>query len=88
MRVEVEPPSISGETVVFRWTQTEPNPFQHENAFSFRYEGIDLTRFSPLLFYEIFLGLQLKVFAAYRIPIDVVFPEPSPIGRRFTTRSR
>jgi hypothetical protein len=78
MRVEVEPPSISGETVIFRWSQSEPNPFQYENTFSFRYDGIDLARFSPFLFYEMFLGLQLKVFASYRIPIDLVFPEPIP----------
>jgi hypothetical protein len=78
MRVVVETPIVSGETVVFRWTQSEPNPFQYENTFSFRYEGIDLAVFSPLLFYEIFLGLQLRVFAAYRTPIEVVFPEPIP----------
>lgn len=78
MKVLVEAPSIDGETVVFRWTQTEPNPYQYENSFSFRYEGIDLTRFSPLLFHEIFLGLQLQVFAAYGKPVEVVFPEPIP----------
>ncbi|HEY7032363.1 MAG TPA: hypothetical protein VH482_13575 [Thermomicrobiales bacterium] len=74
----VEPPSIDGETVVFRWTQTEPNPYQYENSFYLRYEGIDLARFAPPFFFEIFLGLQLKVFAAYGEPVEVVFPEPVP----------
>jgi hypothetical protein len=78
MKVVVEKPSIDGETVVFRWSQSEPNPFQYENSFFLRYEGIDLARFSPFLFYEIFLGLQLNVFAAYGKPVDVVLPEPIP----------
>jgi hypothetical protein len=78
VRVDVEPPVVSGDTVVFRWTQSEPNPFQRVNEFRFRYEGIDLAAFAPLLFYEIFLGLQLRVFAAYRRPVAVVFPEPLP----------
>jgi hypothetical protein len=75
VKVSVERPAVSGDTVVFRWTQSEPNPFQHQNSFFLRYEGLDLTRFSPNLFYELFLGLQLKVFAAYDKPVDVVFPD-------------
>jgi hypothetical protein len=78
MRVEVAAPEVSGETVRFRWAQTEPNPYQSENGFFLRYEGIDLGRFSATLFYEVFLGLQLKVFAAYGTPVEVVFPEPVP----------
>jgi hypothetical protein len=78
MKVVVESPAIDGETVVFRWTQTAPNPFQYENAFFLRYEGVNLAQFAPALFFEIFLGLQLRVFAAYGTPVEVVFPEPVP----------
>ncbi|HEY7036170.1 MAG TPA: hypothetical protein VH482_32855, partial [Thermomicrobiales bacterium] len=78
MRVEVERPAIAGDTVVFRWTQSEPNPYQYENSFFLRYEGIDLTRFSVQLFYEVFLGLQLRVFAGYGRAVELVFPEPVP----------
>ncbi|MEA2586640.1 MAG: hypothetical protein QOF33_4725 [Thermomicrobiales bacterium] len=78
VRVDVAAPAVSGDTVVFRWTQSEPNPFQHENCFYLRYEGLDLTRFSSSLFYEIFLGLQLRVFKSYGRAVEVVFPEPVP----------
>jgi hypothetical protein len=78
VKVLVAEPVIAGESVLFRWTQSEPNPYQAKNEFSFRYEGIDLGAFSPLLFYEIFLGLQLKVFGAYRRPVEVIFPRPVP----------
>jgi hypothetical protein len=78
MRVNVETPIVSGDTVVFRWTQSEPNPYQYENCFYLRYDGLDLTRFSSALFFEVFLGLQLKVFAAYGKDVEVVFPEPVP----------
>jgi hypothetical protein len=78
VKVVVEEPAVDGDTVVFRWTQSEPNPYQAQNEFFFRYEGIDLAAFSPLLFYEIFLGLQLKVFAGYRRPVDLVFARPIP----------
>jgi hypothetical protein len=78
MRVDVERPAISGDTVVFRWIQSEPNPYQYDNTFFLRYKGLDLTRFSSNLFYELFLGLQLKVFASYDTPVDVVFPDPVP----------
>jgi hypothetical protein len=78
MRVEVDSPAVVGDTVVFRWTQSEPNPFQYENTFFFRYEGIDLTRFSSNLFYELFLGLQLRIFAAYDTAVEVVLPDPVP----------
>lgn len=78
MRVDVHRPTIDGETVRFSWEQSEPNPFQFVNSFFFRYEGIDLSQFTTPLFYEIFLGLQLKVFAAYETPVEVVFPEPIP----------
>src|SRR4051812_3767532 len=76
MRVVVNPPHIDGETVVFSWTQTEPNPYQHDNNFYFRYEGIDLTQFTNALFYEVFLGLQLRVFTHTDTPVEMVFPEP------------
>jgi hypothetical protein len=78
MRVEVEPPAVAGDTVVLRWRQSAANPFQQVNEFFIRYEGIDLAAFSPELFYEVFLGLQLKVFAAYRAPVELVFPTPVP----------
>jgi len=78
MRVEVARPEIAGETVVFRWTQSAPNPFQRKETFFFRYEGIDLTAFSTQLFYDVFLALQLKVFGTYDEPIEISFPEPLP----------
>lgn len=78
MRVEVALPEIDGETVTFHWTQSEPNRFQHDNSFFFRYEGIDLNQFSPTLFYDLFLALQLRIFAAYHTPIDLVFATPVP----------
>ena len=75
MKVWVEEPTISNDRVLFRWRQSEPNPFQRANEFFFRYEDIDLSRFSNHLFYEIFLGLQLKVFGGYNKPIELIFPE-------------
>jgi hypothetical protein len=78
VRVEVAAPVISGDTVTFRWTQSEPNPLQDANEFFFRYEGIDLAAFSPLLLLEIFLGLQLGAFAVYEQPVEVVLPLPVP----------
>jgi hypothetical protein len=78
MKVEVELPRITGDTVVFRWTQSEPNPYQQTNEFFFRYEGIDLETFSPLLLLEIFLGLQLGVFAVYEQPVQVLLPLSVP----------
>jgi hypothetical protein len=76
MKVDVARPEVAGETVVFRWTQSKPNPFQRQNAFFFRYEGIDLAAYSSWLFYEIFVALQLKVLKAYGEPVEVCFPEP------------
>lgn len=76
MRVDVARPEVSYETVVFSWTQSESNPFQAENRFSFRYQGVDLAAFTNALFFEIFLALQLRVFAEYDEPLEVVFPEP------------
>ena len=78
MEVWVEKPLIEGETVTFRWTQSVPNPYQTENSFFYRYEGIDLTRFSVELFYEIFLSLQLRVFSAYEEQVTVQFPTAVP----------
>lgn len=76
MRVVVNRPRIDGDTVIFSWEQSEPNPYQYENGFYFRYEGIDLSQFTTDLFYEVFLGLQLRVFAHYEGPVEVHFPEP------------
>jgi hypothetical protein len=78
MKVWVETPTVAGDTVHFRWRQSEPNPFQHQNEFFFRYEDLDLAIFSPHLFTEIFLALQLKVFAGYAKPVELIFPEPVP----------
>lgn len=78
MKVWVEPPAISGDTVHFRWRQSEPNRFQARNDFFIHYEDVDLSIFSPPLFTEIFLALQLKVFAAYREPIELAFSTPVP----------
>jgi hypothetical protein len=78
MRVWVERPSVVAETVVFRWRQSEENPFQQVNEFSFRYEGLNLAAFSRELFIEVFLGLQLGVLTAYRKPVAVTFADAVP----------
>jgi hypothetical protein len=78
LRVEVLLPEVAGDRVTFRWRQDSPNPFQRVDAFFFRYEGLDLSHASTTLLIEIFLGLQLKVFAAYDRPVDVVLPAPVP----------
>lgn len=76
MKVEVKPVSIVGDTVFFNWEQSADNPYQEVNAFYYRYDGIDLSPFTNAVFYEIFIGLQLKIFAAYGHEVEVVFPEP------------
>jgi hypothetical protein len=76
MKIWVERPQIDGDRVLFRWRQSEPNPYQLANEFFFRYEGIELSHFSNQLFYEIFLAQQLRVFVGYAKPIEVIFPEP------------
>jgi hypothetical protein len=76
VKVWVEPPHISGDRVLFRWRQSEANRFQSSEEFFFRYEGIELSAFSNQLFFEIFLALQLRVFAGYRQPVELIFPEP------------
>ncbi|HET8523497.1 MAG TPA: hypothetical protein VFL82_09695 [Thermomicrobiales bacterium] len=78
MKIHIAPPEVNGDTVRFRWDQSGPNPFQAENGFFFRYEDLDLDQFSPDLWTEIFLGLQLKVFAAYDEPIELEFARPVP----------
>lgn len=78
MHVVVERPRITGDMVEFRWEQSVPNRFQADNGFYLRYEGIDLERFSPLLFDEIFLALQLRVFALYDQPVSIRFLHPVP----------
>jgi hypothetical protein len=74
MKVWVETPVIDGDRVHFSWRQSEPNPFQRANEFSFRYEGIELDAYSPQLFLEMFLALQLKVFARNESPVSVELP--------------
>jgi hypothetical protein len=78
MRVDVSQPWIADDTVVFSWTQSEPNPFQETNSFFFRYEAIDLGVFPPGLLLEVFLGLQLKVWALHDCPVEIVLPLPIP----------
>ncbi len=78
LRVHVEPPVCDGETVVFRWTQSTLNQFQRINQFFFRYEGIETACYSQELWHEIFLGLQLRVFAAHPGPVEIVFTTPVP----------
>jgi hypothetical protein len=78
MKARIALPEVQGDRVTFRWEQSARNPFQRENTFFFRYEGLDLSRFSPDLLIEIFLGLQLKVFAAYDEPVELEFARPVP----------
>src|SRR6478609_6110447 len=76
MIVRVKPLEITGDTVRFAWEQSVPNSYQLANQFWFRYQDVDLARFEPYLFWEIFLALQLKVFAAYPEPVEIEFPGP------------
>jgi hypothetical protein len=78
MQVWVETPEVDGDRIIFRWTQSDDNPYQEENAFFFRYEGIDLAWYQAELFYEIFLALQLRVFTGYAGAVEVHFPTPVP----------
>lgn len=78
LRVEVAPPDVTGETVVFRWTQTDANPYQERNEFYLRYEGVDLAIFSPALLLELFLGLQFGVWRLDERPIEVILPDSVP----------
>ena len=78
MKVWVDAPIVGGERVPFRWRQSEQHPFQVRNEFSIRYQSVDLDIFAPEVFIEIFLTLQLKVFAAYRKPVTVTFSTPVP----------
>ncbi|CAN5411350.1 hypothetical protein BH09CHL1_BH09CHL1_06130 [soil metagenome] len=74
MNVWVDAPVIDGDRVHFSWRQSEPNPFQRANEFYFRYVDIELDAFSPQLFWEMFLALQLKVFARYESPVAIELP--------------
>lgn len=78
MQVRIEQPHINGDTVTFRWQQSEPNPHQIENSFFLRYENLDLSVFSEELFYEVFLSYQLRVFASYVNTVDLIFPTAVP----------
>jgi hypothetical protein len=78
VKVWVNPPVIDGDRVAFSWTQSEPNPYQHSNSFFFRYEGIELAGIAPELLWEIFLAMQLRVFAGYKKPIELNFPTTVP----------
>src|SRR5436190_21492082 len=78
VHVHVGPLDRDGDTVRFHWRCSIANPFQHTNGFFFRYEGIDLATFSDELLFEIFLGLQLRVFAALGDDVHVEFPIPLP----------
>ena len=76
MKVEIPAPRIEGDRVRLAWTQSEANPFQLANEFCFRFEGIDLSRYSNAVFDEMFLALQLKVFGAFDEPVELMFSEP------------
>jgi hypothetical protein len=76
--VEVARPKIVGDTVTFAWEQSVRNPFQRANRWSMRYDGIDLARFAPELLLEVFLALQLKVWAAHPGQVEIRLPRPMP----------
>ena len=78
LQVTVLPLELGGDQVTFSWTQSEPNQFQIQNSFFFRYEHLDVSSFSVELFYEIFLALQIRVYAGYVQRVELVFPSPVP----------
>lgn len=78
MQIAVDPFRIAGDTIEFGWTQSRPTPIRTRNGFFVRYEGLDLARFSPQLFAEIFLGYTLKVFAGYGEPVELRLPVAVP----------
>src|SRR3954451_9013319 len=85
--VEVNRPVVSNDTVNFSWSQSEANVFQRTNHFFFRYEHLELGQFSELLWLEIFLALQLKVFARMRPRVEIQLPRavPRPTATFWTT---
>lgn len=78
LEVWVDPPYVDGDRVLFSWGQSAPNPYQRANEFWFRYEGIDLSSFTIDLWHEIFLAMQLRVFAGFGEPVEIHFAAPVP----------
>ncbi len=76
LHVRVKPPEIIGDTVTFKWTQSRENPFQRNNEFYFRYEGLRLDHFTSELLFEIFIALQTRVFGGYDTRVEIELPSP------------
>ena len=78
IRCVVDPPHVTGDRVHFSWQCDAPIPQQRQQAFTFTYPGLDLQVFSSRLWLEIFLALQIRVFAHLRRPVSVYLPEAMP----------
>jgi len=78
LRVTVQPPAVSGDTVMFAWEQSTANPHQPRDRWSMRYDGLDLAGFAPELLLEVFLALQLKVWAAHPGEVEIRLPFAVP----------
>jgi hypothetical protein len=78
LAVTIHAPRIEGDTVSFGWNQSIPNPHQMRNTWSFTYPGLDLRGFAPELLLEVFLALQIKVWATHPGPVEIRLPRPVP----------
>ncbi|MGH3383262.1 MAG: hypothetical protein ACRDO1_01655 [Nocardioidaceae bacterium] len=78
LRVRVDVPRVRGDAVEFSWSQDVPNPFQRRNGWQIEYEGVPLGSFHRAVLWEVFLTLQLPVWARSADRVEVVLPEPLP----------
>ena len=78
LRIEVHRAHVEGDRVTFAWEQSAPNPHQLRNQWFMRYPGLELTGFAPELLLEVFLALQLKVWAAHPGRVEIRLPVAMP----------
>jgi hypothetical protein len=77
-RCVVHPPRLDGPRVDFAWTLSGQNPFQTRETFHVTYPDLQTEFFARELWLEIFLALQLRVFARLGLPVVVELPAPLP----------
>ncbi|MPZ95581.1 MAG: hypothetical protein GEU96_11900 [Propionibacteriales bacterium] len=78
LRVRVDLPRVRGNAVEFSWRQDVPNVFQRRDHWQIEYEGVPLDSFPRAVLWEVFLTLQLPVWARAADRVDVLLPEPLP----------
>ena len=76
--VTIASPRVLGDAVTFAWEQSARNPHQPNSHWFMQYPGLDLTAFAPELLLEVFLALQLKVWATHRGRVEIRLPFPIP----------